>query len=248
MSISRGNAARIRVNLLSAPLSAAIRAMINRQDLVPLIISNSILQHQITRASIPLMETAFREAERLIDQPVCKQLLPYLRHHIEEEMYHDEWALQDLESIGIDRAMVLASIPAGNVAALVGAQYYWVQHHHPVAILGYMIVLESNVPSDALMKDLQMRTGLPKTFFRSYQIHATLDLDHQAELFQLLNDLPLELAHEKLINKSILHTVRMLADTLANPHLWDSAGAAQTCKYNEIGPLSTRFGSMISMR
>jgi hypothetical protein len=89
-------------------------------------------------------------------------------------MHHDEWTLPDFESIGIDHAAVLASIPAGNVPALVGVQYYWILHHHPLAILGFLIMLESNAPADDLVKDLHFRTGLPKTFFRSHQVHATL--------------------------------------------------------------------------
>ncbi len=227
----RGDAARILVSLLSAPLTAATDALIKRPDVAPLIIANAVMQHQITRASVPLMETACREAERRDDEPLCRQLLPYLRHHIEEEKQHAEWALEDFESIGIDRAIVLASIPAGNVAALVGAQYYWILHHHPVAILGYMIMLESNAPTDGLVKDLRVRTGLPGTFFRSDHVHATLDPGHKAEMVQLLNDLPLGPDHEALVNMSIWHTAKMLADTLANPQLWDSAGAAQKYSY-----------------
>ena len=98
-------------------------------------------------------------------------------------------------------------------------------HHHPVAILGYMIALEAHAASEDAISDLQVRTGLPESFFRSYHIHAALDPDHEAELFQLIDDLPLEQAHEKLINESLWHSGKMLADTLANPHVWDSAGA-----------------------
>src|SRR5262245_43962860 len=35
-----------------------------------------------------------------------------------------------------------------------------------------------------------------------------------------MHDLPLEPAHEQLIDESIWHTGKMIADTLANPHLW----------------------------
>lgn len=228
MSTARGDAARILVNLLSAPLTAATVALIGRPDPAALIISNAVLQHQITRASVPLMEAACREAEKRPDEPLCRQLLPYLRHHMDEEMHHAEWALEDFESIGIDRSTVLAALPAANVAALVGAQYYWILHHHPVALLGYMIVLESNAPTGELVKDLRLRTGLPASFFRSDHVHATLDPGHQAEMFQLLNELPLKAEHEKLISASIWHTAEMLADTLAHPELWDSAEAAQS--------------------
>jgi hypothetical protein len=47
-----------------------------------------------------------------------------------------------------------------------------------------------------------------------------------------MDDLPLEPVHEKLIDESICHTGKVIVDTLANPHPWDSAGAAQMCGYN----------------
>lgn len=232
MIISRSEATRMRVNLLSTPLSAATEAMIARTDVAQLVVSHSVLLHQITRASVPLMELARAECAKRSKDPVCQKLGPYLTHHIEEEMHHDEWTLQDFEFLGVSRAHVLASIPAGNIAALVGAQYYWILHHHPVAILGYMIMLESNAPSDETVKALQIRTGLPTEFFRSHQVHATLDPHHQEELFQLMDDLPLAPEHVKLVNESIMHTAVMLADCMANPQLWDTAGAAKLAKYN----------------
>jgi hypothetical protein len=42
----------------------------------------------------------------------------------------------------IEPAQTLSIRPSANVAALVGAQYYWILHHHPVALLGYMATLE----------------------------------------------------------------------------------------------------------
>jgi Iron-containing redox enzyme len=232
MGASRRELTRMRVDLASAPLSAATEAMIGQKDLAELLVSHSVLLHQITRASVPLMECARAECEKRPDDAVCRQFGPYLTHHIEEETHHDEWTLQDFEFIGVDRSVVWASIPAGNVAALVGAQYYWILHHHPIAILGYMIMLESNAPSGELVTDLQKRTGLPEEFFRSHQVHATLDPHHQEELFQLVDDLPLQPEHVKLVNESIMHTALMLADTLANPKLWDRAGAAKAARYS----------------
>src|SRR2546429_520773 len=37
--------------------------------------------------------------------------------------------------------------PADSTARAVGAQYYWIRHHHPVALLGYVAVLEGRPPS-----------------------------------------------------------------------------------------------------
>jgi hypothetical protein len=232
MSISRSEITRARIDLASAPLYEATEQMLARKEVAKLIVSHSVLLHQITRASVPLMELARSQCMRRADDPVCSAFGPYLTHHIEEEMHHDEWTLQDFEAIGVDRSAVLEGLPAGNIAALVGAQYYWVLHHHPIALLGYMLMLECNAPTAELVGELQGKTGLPEAFFRSHQVHATLDPHHQAELLQLMDDLPLQDAHVKLVNESIMHTASALADCMARPHLWDTGGAAARASYN----------------
>jgi len=44
-------------------------------------------------------------------------------------------------------------------SARVGAQYYWIHHFHPVALLGYIAVLEGRPPSPTLVEELIERTG-----------------------------------------------------------------------------------------
>jgi len=80
-------------------------------------------------------------------------------------------------------------VPA--VAALVGAQYYWVLHHHPVALLGYIGLLEGFPPSPGMIEDLRARTGYPADAFRTLVAHAELDPRHGDELFELVDTLPL---------------------------------------------------------
>jgi pyrroloquinoline quinone (PQQ) biosynthesis protein C len=190
------------------------------ENLASSIINHLVLLHQITRASVPLMETAHAECLRREDEPVCAGLASYLLKHIEEERHHDDWTLDDLEAAGIDRRRVLEVMPAANVAALVGAQYYWVKHHHPVAILGYMIMLEVNAPEQDTILEMKRRTGLPDALFRSHMLHAELDPHHQAELFQLVDDLGLSEHQVRLVAESALHTGSMLADCLAHPERW----------------------------
>ena len=36
----------------------------------------------------------------------------------------------------------LRQIPSSQVATLVGAQYYWLRHYHPISLLGHMMVME----------------------------------------------------------------------------------------------------------
>jgi Iron-containing redox enzyme len=216
MPTTKSQTLQTRIALASALLSAATEAMIWRPDLPFLISTHLVLLHQITRASVPLMEAAHREANRMREDRVSHALIPYLERHIEEERNHDEWTLDDLASVGIGRAQTLATRPSASVAALVGAQYYWILHYHPVALLGYMAVLESNAPSDILIERLQAKSGLPDSAFRTHRIHAALDPEHQAALYGLVDRLPLDSAHESLIADSALHTAAKLADCLAD--------------------------------
>ncbi|QKC97123.1 iron-containing redox enzyme family protein [Mesorhizobium sp. NZP2298] len=220
MNGSKSETLRTRVKLFSAPLSATTRILIGRSELPTLICDHLVLLHQITRASVPLMVAAHRETERAASDPVCRLLGPYLIKHIEEEMHHDNWTLEDLDAVGVSSASVLAAPPPANVAALVGAQYYWIYHFHPVALMGYMIMLESNAPSMDLVDEIVQRTSLPEQFFRTHRIHAALDPGHQADLYELIDELPLSQNQERLIGYSIAHTGLMLANCLATPQLW----------------------------
>ena len=227
MMLSKGNAIRTHVQLVSVLLAAGGDQMMDSPDLASTLIDHLVLLHQITRASVPLMEAAHDECIRRRADPVCAGLAPYLLKHIEEERHHDDWTLDDLETAGITRTEVLGVMPAANVAALVGAQYYWILHHHPVAILGYMIMLEFNAPTPGTIADMQSRTGLPDSVFRSHILHAELDPHHQAELFQLVDDLSLSDSQIHLVKESVIHTGRMLADCLANPEGWGGLASSR---------------------
>jgi hypothetical protein len=162
--------------------------------------------HCVIRASVPLMEAA-RAAAAARDDRVSAALAPYLEHHIPEELDHDEWLLGDLELLGHDRAAVLSRPPSATVAALVGAQYYWVHHFHPVALLGYIGLLEGYPPSPRLIDDLQAGTGYERAAFRTMIAHAELDPGHGAELDELLDSLPLTREQSAVIGLSAMHTV-----------------------------------------
>jgi Iron-containing redox enzyme len=168
--------------------------------------------HCIIRASVPLMETGRERAEALPEgDAVAAALAGYLEEHITEEMHHDEWLLDDLEVIGSARADVLARPPAPSVAALVGAQYYWIFHYHPVALLGYIAVLEGYPPSPRLIEDLQSRTGYDASAFRTLRTHGELDPGHAEELDELLDSLPLTREQSAVVGLSAIHTVGALA-------------------------------------
>jgi len=104
--------------------------------------------HAVIRASVPLMEAAAASCQSsMASDLLAAGMFRYLTHHVPGETHHDDWVLEDLEVLGVCRRKALARIPPPAVAALVGSQYYWIQYFHPVALLGFIAVLEGTPPS-----------------------------------------------------------------------------------------------------
>lgn len=151
------------------------------------------LIHQIIRSSVPLLGTVGQRAAELAGiDAVAAGLVGYLREHAVEEAHHDEWLLGDYAALGLDPADVLRRPPSPAAAAVVGPVYYWCLNFHPVAILGYLAVMEGNPPSLALLEELQTRSGHPHRAFHTLRHHAAVDPRHGAELWELIDALPLD--------------------------------------------------------
>jgi hypothetical protein len=172
-----------------------------------------IAHHGILRATIPLLQSARREALTR-DGPAWRTLASYLEAHIEEEAGEDEWLLQDLETLEVDRSTVLAHVPSPKVARLVGAQYYWVLHVDPVSVLGYLAALERDPPSLDFIDELIQRTGYDRAAFRTLIAHAERDPDHAVELDDLLDNIELTTKQWELVSLSAINTVHLLACVL----------------------------------
>ncbi|MEV4318204.1 iron-containing redox enzyme family protein [Actinocrispum sp. NPDC049592] len=173
-----------------------------------------IQMHAVLRASVPLMQLAALRCDR--PDPVCTRLGEYFPLHIKEEAGHDEWLLDDMATMGLNRA----ELPSVQVARLTGPQYYWINHVHPVALLGYIAVLEGNSPAPELPGLLAERTGLPDRAFHTLRHHATADPGHSEEVLALLAELDLSAEQRRAVRVSALHTAGALIDlfdALARP-------------------------------
>lgn len=163
------------------------------------------------RAALGVMRAALARSEALAPgDPVAARLARYYSRHLAEEEGHAGWLVSDLETLGIPPERSLATIGPPSVAALVGAQYFWIEHVHPVAPLGYFAVLEGYPPSAAWIEEVRERTGLPDTAFRFLRAHGEIDPHHAADLFRLLDELPLTPEQASLVGLSALHTVGAL--------------------------------------
>jgi hypothetical protein len=174
------------------------------------------MMHMIGRSTVPLMTAALERAHELAPDEVATGLISYLEHHIPEETGHDAWLLEDLAITGADSTKPLRRIPPVSVATLVGAQYYWLRHHHPVSLLGHMAAIEGYPPPLGFARRLQDLTGYPEQAFRSIRRHERLDIRHGRELFAVIDNLPLTRDHETMLGLSALHTMQATIDVLAD--------------------------------
>jgi len=106
---------------------------------------------------------------------------------------------------------VLRRLPSPTIAALVGAQYYWVQHVHPVGLLGYMALLQGYPPAPQDIARVQAATGYEPEAFRTVRLHADLDTEHGDDLDDLLDALPLTEQQRTLIGVSAITSVQLFA-------------------------------------
>ena len=90
-----------------------------------------------------------------------------------EELGHAAWLAADLAALGAPPAYT-----THGVAAVVGAQYYYVRHVNPYMLLGYMLALESHPASLHEIDALEASYGPLKCL----RHHAAVDAGHAADV------------------------------------------------------------------
>ncbi|MBV1850641.1 iron-containing redox enzyme family protein [Catellatospora tritici] len=168
--------------------------------------------HDLVRATAPLLTEALAESVRHGDS----LLVDYFAEQLAEEFGHDRWVEQDLAAAGFDPGSLADRVPVTAAARLVGAQYYWIRHAHPVALLGHIAVLEWLPPRADLAHDLAERTGLSTDAFRTLARHADLDVAHGRRLDEVLAGLPVDGRHRRLVTTSALTTAHGLVELMTD--------------------------------
>lgn len=196
-------------------LNSASNLFWNHPDLNLLLPHFLIQLHRVMQGGISLMQTARDRAATLSatfsEDRVAARTAAYLEAHIEEEKGHDQWLLDDIATLGISPGEVLETTPLPAVVSLLGAQYFWALHIHPVTLFGYLIVLEGYPPLAEQLQEIRLRTGLPATAFRCLKSHAEDDPDHIATLNRTLDEMPLTPEQAKFLALSAFHTIDAVA-------------------------------------
>jgi hypothetical protein len=210
-ALTQSEQLRLKISLVDARLDRSCQAFLAHPALGRLFPEYLFRLHCAVRAIVPLMETARARAAALAGScPTAARLEPYLAQHIEEETGHDEWLLEDMVALGLNRSHVLSRAPSRAVAALIGSQYYWVFHAHPVALLGYVTVVEGTPVRAETLDYLVSEVGIPREALRTLYLHAELDIGHGADADRFLDSLPLTAEQSRLIGLSAMDSVQHL--------------------------------------
>jgi hypothetical protein len=148
--------------------------------------------YPVLKFTVPLILSA-RDicAERAESSEFHATLAAYYDRRAVEELDHDEWLLEDLAIMGISNEEVKNRTPLPSIAALVGAQHFYLANGQPEALLGYMAALEGFPPTDELLDAARATSGYPERYFRTLRKHGHLDIHHRDELDVFINGLGL---------------------------------------------------------
>ena len=214
-TFSNSQLLRSKIRLTLGELQSAATTLLTHPRMADLYPDYLFALHSMMRASVPLMQTALQRASALAEEdPAAAGFAAYLSHHIREEMHHDDWLLDDLEVLGVDRAQMLARMPSSTISEMAGSQYYWILHFHPIALLGYIAVMEGYPNTLEMIEEIRLRTGFPREAFRTLIKHANLDIRHRDDLNDMIDNLPLTPEATALVTVSALQTVHLAAQAL----------------------------------
>ena len=147
-----------------------------------------IFLYTLVCTSVPLMENALREIEKIKDDTlILIKYQEYIIKHIEEENNHDKWLIEDLRKLGVNPQQIQKIIPSPYIASLTGSQYYWINHFHPISFLGYLFVIERYPPSLDQITSLAKRLEIELDDIYTLKMHSEEDPKHIREICDLVD-------------------------------------------------------------
>ena len=154
--------------------------------------------HHVKHTVPLLMACGSRLPERL------EWLRAAIVHYIEEEVGHQEWILNDLHQLGVDKEQVRHGQPTLATELMVSYAYDTIARGNPVGLFGMVYALEKTSSTIATYAASQIVTALDlPAQAMSYMVsHGSLDLTHMQDFEKLMNRL--EDADDKA---AVLHAV-----------------------------------------
>jgi pyrroloquinoline quinone (PQQ) biosynthesis protein C len=161
-----------RTALLSLPiLRDALQGRVDRADYAAFLTEAF---HHVRHTTPLLMACGARLPARL------EWLREAVAEYIEEEVGHQEWILDDLVAMGIERSQVLAATPLPATELMVAYAYDTIMRGNPVGFFGMVLVLEGTSVAIATRAAdvIESSLGLPRSAFSYLRSHGDLDIEH----------------------------------------------------------------------
>ncbi len=174
-----------------------------RHSLAELLPQYFALLYAVQRATVPLIRLVLRRLNDFPDHPFERQVRAHFTRALEDERDHELMLLRDLETLGVSPELVTSSMPSTAITALVGSQYYLIEHRHPAVHLGYSCLLESHATTSEDVQRLIALSGAPEGAFSNYRLHAEVDGEHHDENEVILNAVPTDRLRDEILANSI---------------------------------------------
>ena len=141
--------------------------------------------HHVKHTVPLLMACGSRLPERL------EWLREAIVHYIVEEVGHQEWILNDLQNLGVDKEAVRRGQPSMPTELMIAYAYDTVARGNPAGLFGMVYALEKTSSTIATYAAGQIRGALdlgPEAM--SYMVsHGSLDVEHMRHFEKLMNRL-----------------------------------------------------------
>lgn len=138
-------------------------------------------------------------------------LAQYLLRHALEELGHDQWALDDLRTLGISEADVRKTRPVPACAAMIGYEYYVAGYGNPVGLFGWLYVLEAmgddlgHIVANGFKEGLTLSDGV-----KFLAGHGEADVEHTRDIIEQI---------EKHIKDTDLEEVHHVATVISDIYI-----------------------------
>lgn len=142
-------------------------------------------------------------ASRMTDK--YQKVRYYLYEHLHEEAGHEEWVVNDLETIGVAQETIRSHKPDVSTLGLIGYNHWAADRRNPCSVLGMMYCLEVIASvyggpfASAIQDSLLLEASSGISFISS---HAKLDVQHMVALRSTLDVLTDAAAQESILESA----------------------------------------------
>lgn len=193
----------VKAMSFSAALLETLRPMFPRRadlHIREVMADNLVFSYHTICASEPML----RECALNLDP--SSPFLSYFVHHLAEEKNHVFWLRRDLANADIS---IINRRLQFDAAELAGPQYYLIRHVSPLAVLGYLAVLECFPMDPVILDALESIHG--KEMFHTLRYHSEHDPEHGADVLEQIDKVAPEM--QPVIAENAIRTVSKLVRT-----------------------------------